>query len=403
MSPRFLQLHLLTFYPPSNVNRDDTGRPKTAFVGGAQRLRISSQALKWAWRKSEVMEKALAGQLGTRTKKIGREVARTLVEKHGLPTDEARVIARVFAAVFGKPEDAPKLGQELFIRQLAFISPDEQDKLDVLLGRVLADVDQRNQLMKAAAEVALEEEGENADSGSEEEEGPRRKGKKPKQSKETTKLIKDLRAEVLAKADGAADIAMFGRMLADSPSYNREAAVQVAHAITTHRVTVEDDYFTAVDDLREPEDDMGAGFLDAANFGSGVFYLYLCVNRTRLVENLGNAALAGMAIGALVEAAATVTPSGKQNSFAAHARAGYALAELGDAQPRTLAGAFARPVPDREDVMAASVAALRAYRRQMDAVYGDGGVAAEEMVAAEGKGSLAGLLAFCRGDGAAPA
>ena len=355
MSPRFLQLHLLTFYPPSNVNRDDTGRPKTAYVGGATRLRISSQALKRAWRTSAAFQRALEGHLGQRTQRLGQAIHDHLVGQ-GVPAERAVQVAREIIPVFGKAKDA-KDPKPLYTEQLAFVAPAERAAALALAERMA-----KGESVKIEAEA------------------------------------------LLGRSDTAADIAMFGRMLADNPDFNREAAVQVAHAVTTHRVPVEDDFYTAVDDLKTPAEDAGAGFVGEAGFGSGVFYLYLCVNRALLVENLGgNAALAGTAIAALVEAAATVTPSGKQNSFAAHARAGYALAELGDAQPRTLAGAFARPVPDREDVMAASVAALRAYRRQMDAVYGDGGVAAEEMVAAEGKGSLAGLLAFCRGDGAAPA
>ena len=70
----FIQLHLLTNYAPSNLNRDDLGRPKTAKMGGVDRLRISSQSLKRAWRTSEVFEKAKVGQLGIRTKKFGLEV-----------------------------------------------------------------------------------------------------------------------------------------------------------------------------------------------------------------------------------------------------------------------------------------------------------------------------------------
>ena len=92
--------------------------------------------------------------------------------------------------------------------------------------------------------------------------------------------------EILRAADGAVDLAMFGRMLADAPDFNREAAVQVSHAITTHQAEVEDDYYTAADDLKKPAEDMGAGFVGEAGFGSGVYYLYVCIDTVRLVENL---------------------------------------------------------------------------------------------------------------------
>ncbi len=122
---------------------------------------------------------------------------------------------------------------------------------------------------------------------------------------------------VLAKVDTAADIAMFGRMLADNADFNREAAVQVAHAFTTHRITVEDDFYTAVDDLKTKAEDAGAGFVGELGFGSGLFYLYVCIDGDLLVANLGgNGGVAKSAVAALAEALATVSPGGKQASFA---------------------------------------------------------------------------------------
>jgi CRISPR-associated Cas5-like protein len=169
---------------------------------------------------------------------------------------------------------------------------------------------------------------------------------------------KDLRSEVLRRADGAADIAMFGRMLADDPDYNREAAVQISHALTTHRALVEDDFYSAVDDLKVRSENAGAGFVGDAGFGSGVYYLYACVDCDLLVENLaGDQALARRSASALAAALATATPSGKQNSFAHRPRAGRIRAEFGNQQPRSLAGAFFKPVAG-EDLMATSVAAL---------------------------------------------
>jgi CRISPR system Cascade subunit CasC len=191
-------------------------------------------------------------------------------------------------------------------------------------------------------------------------------------------------------------------MLADSPGYNREAAAQVAHAITTHRVTIEDDYYTAVDDLKTAAEDAGAGFLGEAAFGSGVFYLYFCVDCALLVRNLGgDAMLAATALGALAEAAATVAPRGKQNSFAAFGRASYVLAERGDQQPRTLAGAFAKAVADA-DLMEASITTLQRFRKALSDAYGAGCDAFAEMHLG-GTGSLAQIVAFARGSVSCPA
>ncbi|MGG5811247.1 type I-E CRISPR-associated protein Cas7/Cse4/CasC [Falsiroseomonas sp. CW058] len=346
---RFLQLHLLTFFPPANLNRDDTGRPKTAVVGGATRLRLSSQALKRAWRSSAVFAQALDGHMGQRTMRLG-EMLRDHLLAQGMEEAKATEVAREIAGIFGKVKDA-KDNHPTRIEQLAFISPEERTAALALADRAAA--------------------GEKID---------------PKA------------ASLLRSADTAADIALFGRMLAADPDYNREAAAQVAHAITTHRVTVEDDYYTAVDDLKTSAEDAGAGFVGEAAFGSGVFYLYLCVDRALLLRNLGGdagaEALAGIALGALAEAAATVAPRGKQNSFAAHGRAGYVLAEWGDAQPRTLAGAFARPVTG-EDLMAASIAALTRFRADLDAAYGQGWRCEKVMQPGVG-GSLAEIAEFCR-------
>jgi CRISPR system Cascade subunit CasC len=343
---RFLQLHLLTFFPPANLNRDDTGRPKTAIVGGATRLRLSSQSLKRAWRTSDAFAAALAGHMGQRTQRMG-EVVQEHLRAGGMEEAKALTTARQIAIVFGKLKDE-KDKKPAQIEQLAFISPQERQAALAWADRALA--------------------GE---------------------------IIDPKAVALLRTSDTAADIALFGRMLADNPSYNREAAAQVAHAITTHKVTVEDDYYTAVDDLKTPADDAGAGFLGEAAFGSGVFYLYLCVDRTLLVKNLGgDTALAATTLGALAEAAATAAPNGKQNSFAAHGRAGYILAERGNQQPRTLAGAFARAV-NGDDLMRKSIEALSKFRQNIDNAYGAAADASVEMQLGE-TGTLADIVAFFR-------
>lgn len=343
----FLQLHLLTFYPPSNLNRDDTGRPKTATVGGAPRLRISSQALKRAWRSSPVFAERLHQHRGLRTQRFGEEIERHL-RAHGSTPERALQIARQIAQHFGKlkPERDPAPART---EQLAFIAPEERTAALALADRIAA--------------------GEN---------------------------IEPAADQLLRHADTAADIAMFGRMLADNPQFNREAAVQVAHAITTHRVTVEDDYYTAIDDLKTPEEDAGAGFVGELGFGSGIFYLYLCIDTALLMRNLdGQRALAADACATLAEAAATVSPKGKQPSFAARARAYYVLAEAGGVQPRTLAGAFVQPVRG-DDLAAASITALEDWRAKLDHAYGPAAEAAATMNVAARQGTLAEIIAFCR-------
>jgi CRISPR system Cascade subunit CasC len=344
----FLQLHLITSYGPACLNRDDTGRPKTAVIGGVERLRISSQSLKRAWRTSDVMQQALADHMGKRTKRIGEEIMNHLV---GIEVPEAKAlkVVREVAAVFGAVQnDGPR------IKQLAFVSPEEYAAALAVAVRMAA--------------------GESVDLN--------------------TELI-------LRRDDTAADIAMFGRMLADKPDYNREAAVQVAHAVTTHRVVTEDDFFTALDDLGAASDDEGAGaaHIGVREFGAGVFYTYICVDRGLLCSNLsGNAELAATTIAALVQAATTVSPSGHQASYASYAYASYVLAETGNQQPRSLVAAFTKPVTGQDQV-AESIKRLNTFRSVLDAAYGQSW-SAQAVLDASGEkpvGTLADVITLARG------
>ena len=345
----FVQLHFLTVYPPSNPNRDDMGRPKMAIYGGFPRLRLSSQSLKRAARLSPCMADALSGSMGKRTRRLGDEVLRQL----GAGDSRAREIARQVASVFGKldAEAEKKEADHVRIRQLAFISPDER---------------------QAAMDMA----------------------KRAMEGESLAENSRNLGKKILRTADGAVDLAMFGRMLADAPDYNREAAVQVAHAITTHRAEIEDDYFTAVDDLKRPAEDMGAGFVGEAGFGSGVYYLYVCADTARLIENLsGDLELAQRALEALVEAFATASPSGKRNSYSHHTRASFIRAEAGNQQPRSLASAFLKPVRC-EDLLAASIEKLRETAAKIDKAYGASYDACAEMDVPGSAGTLTEIKAF---------
>jgi CRISPR system Cascade subunit CasC len=215
-------------------------------------------------------------------------------------------------------------------------------------------------------------------------------------------LAAEKEALVLTAKPRAADIALFGRMLADNPAYNVEAAAQLAHAFTTHRVSVEDDYYTAVDDLKAAnrEADRGAGFIGVQEYGAGVFYLYLCLDASLLVRNLpgDGKALADAAAEALVDAALTVSPKGKQNSFASRAYAQFALAELGSRTPRTLAAAFLKPVgaEGENDYGAASAERLLQLRGKFDDAYGQCWANEAHMDVVAGTGSLAELKALAR-------
>lgn len=320
----FIQFHLLTSYGPSNPNRDDQGRPKQAMIGGYPRLRMSSQSVKRALRESAFFALDLKGHMGTRTKRLNERLVAKLVAA-GIEAKQAAACAEAVAKIFGKLDAAKKGDSPSVATTLAFISPDE---------------------WRLAEDLAL----------------TLAKGG-------TAPPEKTLQKEVLRKADGAVDIAMFGRMLAEDADYNRDAAVQVAHAVTTHSAQAEEDWYSAVDDLNKAED-TGAGHLGETAFGSGVYYQYVCVDADLLIRNLaGDKELAAKGAEALVRGLAQATPRGKQNSFAHHPRAHYILAETGVQAPRDLSGAFFAPVK-AQPWLDASVDALTRTRAAIDEAYG---------------------------------
>lgn len=280
---------------------------------------------------------------------MGTEVFNTLVGK-GVGEKKAKEWAKQIAGIFGacKKASNEKPMLDLEVEQLVHFSPEERQLIGELVEKMVA------------------------------------KNSGPAQD--------DL--NLLTKEHTAADIAMFGRMLASSPTFNTEAAVQVAHAITVHEVAVEDDYFTAVDDLNKGDEDMGAGHIGETEFAAGVYYLYLCVNRGLLVENLGgDEELAKRALAALVEAAAKVAPGGKQNSFGSRAHASYLLAEKGDQQPRSLSVAFLKPVRG-DDFLETAIRRIKEKREAMEKVYGACAEAYLEMNAETGQGSLQEIIKF---------
>lgn len=338
---RFVQLHLLTSYPPANLNRDDLGNPKTARLGGIERLRVSSQSLKRAWRTSELFQQALSGNIGTRTKRLGVEAFDALI-KAGVTEKQAREWAGQIAKVYG----AVKKDNPLEIEQLVHVAPEERATLDALI-----------------ATLAKEKRAPNDDE-----------------------------LDALLHKQTAVDIAMFGRMLAAKTEFNGEAAVQVAHAIGVHASFIEDDYFTAVDDLNQS--DSGAAHIGESGFAAAVFYQYICVDRDLLKKNLGgDEELTVKALRALAKAALTVGPTGKQNSYASRAYAHFALAEKGTQQPRSLSLAFVKPVSGG-DYASEAIEALDRVRVNMNKVYGECADAHKHFNVLTGEGSLAELLDF---------
>ncbi|HFE8018351.1 TPA: type I-E CRISPR-associated protein Cas7/Cse4/CasC [Proteus mirabilis] len=339
---QFIQLHILTSYAPSNLNRDDLGRPKTAIMGGFERLRISSQSLKRHWRTSELFNIALSGNIGIRTKKFGLQLYDALIEG-GVSEKNAKKWVGLIIEQYGKIKK-----DSIETEQLVHISHLEKSLAFDLINLLI------------------------------------------KEQREPTKQ----ELESLKTINTSVDIALFGRMLASAPKYNIEAACQVAHAISVHSTVIEDDYFMAVDDLNNGETDTGSAHIGEAGFAAALFYSYICINKTQLIESLdGNEELANKAIQALTEVAIKVSPTGKQNSFASRAYASYVLAEKGSYQPRSLSVAFLKPIDD-EDMENAAINALKFRMENFDKVYGTCAESRYQLNAVQGEGSLSGLLQF---------
>jgi CRISPR system Cascade subunit CasC len=355
---QYLQLHLLTSYPPANLNRDDLGRPKTAIIGGTTRLRISSQSLKRAWRTSDIFSKRVGaisseGTTGLRTKRFGEEVYKKLIDG-GIDEKSAIDWTRQIAGVFGalKKSDKEEVPKILHIEQLAFISPEERYAVFELVDTLI----ERNT-------------------------GP------------TEKELLLLRFE-----NSAADLALFGRMLAGNHAYNFEAAVQVAHAFSVQKIVVEDDFFTAVDDLNRGEEDMGAGHMGDVEFASGIFYTYINIDRRLLLKNLegsGDQAetIWENAMRGIVESSVKVAPTGMQNTFGSRAYSHYVMAEMGNQQPRSLALAFVDDV--KHNHLSESIHRIEDMKKRMDAVYGPCSDESFVMNVLDNQGTYAELEEFC--------
>lgn len=348
---RFIQLHLLTAYPPANLNRDDMGSPKTAKMGGYDRLRVSSQCLKRTWRTSESFEQALEGHIGIRTKEMGLKAYQQMTNK-GVAHKKALEWTQAIAGVFGKLKQLPKKEKDELKKLPADSAERIKKELVELEIEQLAffDTQEEQDILNLADKIAEREEEANSEE-----------------------------LNLLRKKVTDVDIALFGRMLTKSDTgnsltkYCMEAACQVAHAISVHPIVIEDDYFTAVDDLNDGMEDVGAAHIGETRFAAALFYSYICINRELLIENLdGDETLANKAIRALTEAAVKVAPEGKQNSFASRAYASYVLAEKGNQQPRSLSVAYLKPIIDREnkDFIADSIVALITQKDNFDKVYG---------------------------------
>jgi CRISPR system Cascade subunit CasC len=321
-----VEIHALQNFAPSNLNRDDTGAPKDALFGGTRRARVSSQCLKRAVRQhftGLVKENALApGDVAVRTKRVWETLSRLLVEK-GRTRGEAEEKARMALSAMelsvkedGKSEYLLFLGQ----REISRVADIIHEKWDSII----------------ASEAAPAE--------------GKKPGKAKKQAAQSADPELKKALDKVFNGGKAVDVALFGRMLADMPEKNQNAACQVAHAISTHAVEREFDFYTAVDDLK-PEDTAGADMMGTVEFNSACFYRYAVVDWETLVSNLQNEnELAIKGLRAFLEGFVVAEPTGKQNTFAAHNPPEFiAISVRRNSAPRNLANAFETAIRAKRD------------------------------------------------------
>jgi len=328
----YIELHLIQNFAPANLNRDDANNPKDCEFGGARRARISSQCIKRAIRNAPIFAATTKMEVGQRTKRIVDRLSKQIGDAR--PEAEIKAILPAFVAASLSKMD--KDGQRTAV--LLYLSASEiasitQKLLDNWLE--LADEKMRTTVVERLAKEFV------------------------KEYKERT---------------SAPDIALFGRMLAEKPELNLDAACQIAHALSTHRVAMEMDFYTAVDDLN-PDDTAGAGMMGFTGYNSACFYRYARLDWEQLVKNLGgDQELAERTVEGFLRATVEAVPSGKQNSFAAQNPPSFLLAVVRNGGAGwSLANAFERPVRATRDggLVAPSVGALDRYWGRLAAVYGN--------------------------------
>ncbi len=369
----FIELHLLQNFGPSNLNRNDTNAPKDCTFGGFRRSRISSQCIKRSIRRHEAFTQAVldaGGNLGSRTKRIAGELADRLATPGRTPQEAVRVVKTLLGSIKlsfdkksekGADEDGPNYPKTEY---LLFLSESEIEEITKL-------ADQQWDALLAA-------ELPNADES--DEESGKKKVDKKKAKKDATKaapkeVLKALEEILHQPRRLAADIALFGRMVADGANMNINAACQVAHALSTNEMSMEMDFFTAVDDLL-PNGETGADMLGIVEFNSACYYRYAQVNLGILAKNLNDKPeLVRAAIRGFLLASAAAVPTGMQNSMAAHNPPSY-LRVLVRSQgaPWSLANAFLKPVRtrpgDKKDLVGQSVERLEDYLGKLKGAYG---------------------------------
>jgi CRISPR system Cascade subunit CasC len=321
----YIDVHVLQTVPPSNLNRDDTGSPKTAFFGGVRRARVSSQAWKRATRQAFARD-LHPSALGVRTRRVVELLAEQ-IQAADASVDQAQ---------------ASTLAEEVLGKVGIKLKPARKKEAPQESGFLL--FLSRRQIQNLANAALAARDG----------------GKYPPDVKK------------LADLEHSVDIALFGRMIADQTDLNVDAAAQVAHAISVHAVEDESDYFTAVDDHKaaDEEEDAGAGMIGTVEFNSSTLYRYATVDLARLAENLGDPAAVRRAVEVFLDCFVTSMPTGKQNTFANRTLPDAVLVQVRDDQPVNYVGAFEEAIESRSGRAKVAVERLAGHASELAEAYG---------------------------------
>ncbi|MFD0900136.1 type I-E CRISPR-associated protein Cas7/Cse4/CasC [Actinomadura sediminis] len=298
---QYVEFHILQTVPPANLNRDDQGNPKEAFYGGVRRSRVSSQAWKRATRIEFDRDLPEADQ-STRTKQIAKQLAERIESRTDLVEEQAQRLAGALLEPLGI-KAGRKAGDTAY---LLYYGYGQLDRIvDLVADRATELADLPDDALSTAA--------------------------------------KDLKIADELKTGHPIGVALFGRMVADIPSLNVDAAAQVAHALSTHRVDLESDYYTAVDDANEA-DETGAGMIGNIGFNSATLYRYANIGVHQLIANCGTVDAALDAVRRFGRAFSLSMPTGHITSFAHRTRPSLVAVTVRDDQPVNLVSAFERPV-----------------------------------------------------------
>ena len=351
----FIELHLIQNFVPSNLNRDDSNNPKDCEFGGHRRARISSQCIKRTIRTSDVFQQCTQVKNGRRIDYLFDLLYPPMkAEKPDAPDTEITTVLRTFIRVYAGDFNEKRQNRT---KVLIYFADDEIQPIVKTLA----------ENWESMVQVASEMEGETK--------------KKLKQQKPIRGVLTKV-IDATKDRTSAPDVAMFGRMLAENPNLNHHASCQVAHAISTHRVTMDVDYFTAIadkkDDLLEIDDEdneMGAGMLGLTGFNSSCYYRYARIDWRQLVKNLkGSTDIAQRTVEGFIKASLDKVPTGKQNSHAHNNIPSFALTVVRkDGMGWSLANAFEKPVRPQQNtgLLEPSVARLDQYWHCLKQAYGD--------------------------------